>query len=203
MVAIAQRPVLVLNRNWEAIDMWPLRDAISKLINCYEDGTPKAEIIGAAPDFQLFTWDDWSKLKLADDEEVLRGCSAVFKIPQIIKVRYDKTPAHTSKFSRKQLYKRDKYTCMYCGRCPGLEELTMDHIIPKSQGGKTTWENCCLACVECNFKKANRTPEEAGMPFYKKNFVPKKPRFTLLKGDIRLDSWRNFISDAYWNVELE
>ena len=77
--------------------------------------------------------------------------------------RYDRLPTQAVAFSRRNIFKRDRFTCQFCGRQPGSEELTIDHVVPRSRGGTSTWENCVLACVPCNARKANRTPEQAGM----------------------------------------
>ena len=94
------------------------------------------------------------------------------------------------------------HNCQYCGAQPGTEELSLDHIVPRSQGGLTSWTNVTLACLVCNSRKANRTPAQAGMKLLS---VPKKPKFNLLRGDkvnIR-QSWSSFISEQYWQTELE
>ena len=107
------------------------------------------------------------------------------------------------KFSRRQLWKRDNNTCQYCGCRPGTSELNIDHIIPKSQGGKTTWENCVIACIKCNTHKANRTPSQAKMKFFNPDYKPTKPKFSLFKGELRIESWKDFIDSMYWDVTLE
>src|SRR5271157_578815 len=80
--------------------------------------------------------------------------------------------------------------------------VTVDHVVPRSQGGQTTWENCALACVACNARKANRTPEQASMKLRR---VPLRPAWKPLydASSIRIASWSRFLSDAYWNVPLE
>lgn len=95
------------------------------------------------------------------------------------------------------------HNCMYCGVQPGPDELTVDHVLPKSKGGKSTWENCVLACVECNKRKDNRTPEQAGMKLRRQ---PRKPSWKTLihvSPRERRESWNQFLSKAYWEVELE
>ncbi len=76
---------------------------------------------------------------------------------------YDRLPSAAVSFSRRNLFKRDHWTCQYCGLQPGGDELTIDHMVPRSQGGTSTWENCVLACVTCNKRKADRTPQQAGL----------------------------------------
>ena len=104
------------------------------------------------------------------------------------------------RFSRSNLYLRDLFQCQYCGEQPGTEELSIDHVTPRSHGGLTTWENCVLACVKCNTKKANRTPEQANMKLLK---VPRKPRINILRCDFKVKDWETFLGASYWLVELE
>ena len=89
-----------------------------------------------------------------------------------------------------------------CGKQPGSEELTIDHVLPRAQGGTSTWENCVLACIECNAKKADRTPDQARMPLRRE---PVRPVWKPLYGShgMRIDSWSKFVSEAYWTVQLE
>ena len=84
---------------------------------------------------------------------------------------------------------------------PQPDDLTIDHVVPRSQGGQSTWENCVLACVACNHKKANRTPSQAGMRLRK---APVRPDWNPVYSQhaVRVESWAKFISHAYWDVEL-
>ena len=81
---------------------------------------------------------------------------------------YDRLPVAHVTFSRRNIFKRDHYACQYCGAQPGSEELTIDHVVPRAQGGVSSWENCVLACMACNKRKADRTPEQARMRVRKK-----------------------------------
>ena len=85
------------------------------------------------------------------------------EIPEVILLStYGKVPRIEVSFSRKNLYRRDGHACQYCGTHRPSSELSIDHVLPRSRGGRTTWENCVLACVRCNSKKADRTPREVG-----------------------------------------
>jgi 5-methylcytosine-specific restriction endonuclease McrA len=220
-------PVLVLNKFWAPVDVTSIAEAITKLWKTCESGAhigqPKARIIDPNLDFQTFSWDDWAAIAPIDGDVCIRGITQNYRIFDVIQLtEYDKQPTQRLHFSRRTIWRRDGMHCQYCNvKCtekPG-NEGTIDHVIPKAQGGKTTWENCVLACVTCNAQKADRTPEQATKPTKKGKSVvewrgpspmrllsiPKKPRLTILKGDRKhmRDNWKHFISEAYWNVELQ
>lgn len=201
MSVLAQQEVLVLNKGWTAIGIVTLERAVTMLFSTYKDGTPKAKIIDPH-DFQQFTWKDWSELKLKEGEPGIKTAKQDFRIPTVILLsRYEKLPQQKANFSRRALMRRDNFTCQYCNKKPGTTELTLDHVQPKSRGGKTTWDNIVCACVDCNAKKANRTPEEAKMKLLS---VPKKPNLPICRHHVqKCESWKHFISEAYWSVELE
>ncbi len=93
-------------------------------------------------------WSDWAKLAPRDGEPFIRTVRFHLRVPEVLALtRHDRARHQTVTFSRRNLFKRDHSTCQYCGCQPGTEELTIDHVIPRSQGGQTTWENCALACV--------------------------------------------------------
>lgn len=198
---LSQRKVLVLNRGWSPIGVVTLEKALKKVSSTYKDGTPKARIIDPIHDFQLLTWDDWSKLRPNDGEEGMRSVNATFRIPEVIQyTRYDKLGAQKVKYNRRTIYRRDNNICQYCGIRKSSNELSLDHVVPRCQGGLTTWDNIVVACTDCNAKKAGRTPKEAGMKLLS---VPKKPKHNFYPGDIRIKSWEHFLGVSYWLVELE
>lgn len=196
------RRCLVLNKSWRPIGTITLRDAIEKIFSEYDNGEPKARIIEPGS-YQTFTWEDWSALKPDEGEGVLKGINSSFRVPEIILLsRYDHMPERKMHFSRRNLFKRDKMECQYCGKLQTTFNVTIDHVTPRAQGGKTTWTNCVACCVKCNRKKADKTPEQAQMKLLNK---PKKPTHNLLDiGTSKpIKSWEAFIGEAYFNVELE
>lgn len=197
MSIVTQKRVLVLNKSWQPIRVWTVKQAVRKVFS------DQARIIDPTQDFQQFTWDDWSEFMPEDHEKKIVGTRTFFRVPEVVIVsEYDKLPVQTVHFNRRNLFKRDKGTCQYCGGKKS-KDMTIDHIIPRSQGGRTTWENCCLACVECNSHKADKTPKQARMKFLPK-FKAKKPSYSLdFHTDVRIESWKHFLSEAYWNVTLE
>jgi 5-methylcytosine-specific restriction endonuclease McrA len=198
---LAQRKVLVLNKSWVAIGVITLENAIKKVSSSYKDGSPKAKIIDCVHDFASLTWEDWTKMRPSENEAGIKSVNATFRIPEVIQyTRYDKLPDQRVHYNRRTIYHRDGNRCQYCGIKKNGSELSLDHVKPKCQGGLTVWENIVVACIECNSKKAGRTPEEAGMKLLT---LPKKPKYNFFFGEIRIKSWNQFISESYWNTELE
>lgn len=118
-----------------------------------------------------------------DESRIIRSMGGLeFFLPKVIRLlSYIKVPFHYSEeyFSKAGVLRRDNHTCGYCGKTPGKDGVTLthDHIIPKSQGGGDTWMNAITACVKCNGKKANRTPQEASMPLLFEPWVPRRKYF--------------------------
>lgn len=141
-----------------------------------------------------------SKCSTKLGEAGMRSVNAIFRIPTIIlEGRFDKLPQQKVHYNRRTIYRRDNNTCQYCGKKKAGSELSLDHVIPRCQGGLTTWENIVVACTDCNAKKAGRTPREANMKLLRQ---PKKPNYNFFPGDIRIRDWEHFLGEAYWLTEL-
>jgi 5-methylcytosine-specific restriction endonuclease McrA len=194
------RTVLVLNRRWDPIQTTSVKDAIGLVAK------GSAFVIDPATfdRHDLVSWGEVSKAMKAVGESLIRSQHLAIVPPEVVVLTaYEGRGERSVVFSRKNIFKRDRYTCQYCGKQPGPEELTIDHVMPRSRGGTSTWENCLLACVECNKRKADKTPEEAKMPPRK---APKKPSWKTLSQvhpKARRESWEQFLGRAYWEVELE
>ncbi len=191
-----QRPTLVLNRNWQAVHVATVARALVLLFN------ETARVVDPA-DYQLYDWEDWSKLRPHDGERFIRAVRFKLRVPEVVTLTgYDRLPTAAVTFSRRNIFKRDHFTCQYCGDQPGSEELTLDHVVPRAQGGESRWDNCVLACLPCNKRKADRTPQQAGMKLRKE---PVQPTWRPLYAahDVRIESWSKFVSEAYWNVALQ
>ena len=191
-----KHPVLVLNKLWQAVNVINVRRAMTLLWK------EKAKVVMPDEQFATFTWEDWAQLRPNDGEDSISSVRLKFKIPEVIVLTYnDRMFNRGPKFSRRQIWKRDNYTCQYCGKRPGPEELNVDHVIPRAQGGLTTWENCVLSCITCNSRKDNRTPEQAHMKLRK---IPVKPKSAGFHHEhkVTLKSWNHFISEMYWAVEM-
>jgi 5-methylcytosine-specific restriction endonuclease McrA len=193
---ILSRPALVLNRNWQAVNVATVARALVLVWN------ESARVVDP-DDYQLYCWEDWSKLRPREGEAFIQAVRFRLRVPEVVTlVDYDRLPAAAASFSRRNIFKRDHYTCQYCGVQPGSEELTIDHVVPRAQGGESRWDNCVLACLDCNKRKADRTPQQAKMRLKHK---PVQPIWNPLYAahDVRIESWTKFVSEAYWNVELE
>ena len=153
--AVLDRPTLVLNRNWQPVNVASVSRALVMLWN------ESARVVDP-DDFRLYDWADWARLKPRDGEPLIQAVTFQMRVPEVVTLtKYDRFRESTVTFSRRNIFKRDHSTCQYCGCRPGSSELTIDHVLPRSQGGVSSWENCVLACVACNSRKANRTPEQA------------------------------------------
>ena len=194
--AVLERPTLVLNRNWQPVRIATVARSLVKVWN------DTARVVDPA-DYQVYNWADWSALAPKEDELCVRTRHFRLRVPEVVTLtRYDRVPTNAVTFSRRNVFKRDRYTCQYCGHQPGSEELTIDHVIPRSKGGHSNWDNCVLACVDCNSRKADRTLQQAHM---KLRSVPIRPKWrgVYAEQSIRIDSWSRFVNEAYWSVELE
>ena len=126
------------------------------------------------------------------------------RMPAVVRLlKYVKIDFKSVKFSRINVFGRDRFTCQYCGDQPGTASLTYDHVTPKSRGGQTKWENIVTACIPCNREKADRTPQEAGMRLRAKPVTPERRPFMrrlVVSMPNAPDEWRDWM---YWNTELE
>jgi 5-methylcytosine-specific restriction endonuclease McrA len=199
--------VLVLNKFFSPISVTTVKDAIIKLF------TEKAEVVtvedGRYATYNFTSWIELSELRqmfddVKEDDDFINSVRCSIIAPRVIKVNnYDKVNIKSVRLSRKNVLLRDQYRCQYCNEEFPAKELNIDHVVPKSRGGKTIWENVVASCYDCNNKKGNKTPNEAGMKLKREAFKPKfipAYKFTPSK---RYDSWSAFIDQAYWNVELE
>ncbi|WP_426751827.1 HNH endonuclease [Myxococcus sp. Y35] len=189
--------VLVLNRYYQPVHVTSVKRAFSLLYL----GVAKA----IDSQYRLYEFADWAELSATQD--CITTIDRTIRIPRVLVLSaYDHLPRGRVRFSRLNIYARDNDTCQYCGKNLPRSELNLDHVLPRTQGGKTTWENVVCSCVPCNLKKGGRTPEQASMKLLKK---PVRPRWTpLFRGATRKVTYREWLpflhlADAsYWNVEL-
>lgn len=195
-----ERTVLVLNRLWQAVNVCSARRAFMLLCSGHAQ-VVHAEGTGfLTHDFN--SWRDFSERE--PSEEMVSTISLKIRIPRVIVLlMFDRVPRKEVKFTRHNIYERDKNTCQYCGKLFDRKDLNLDHIIPRDRGGETSWENIACSCIKCNSRKANRLPHEAGMRLLRKPERPRWQPFLHITFDSQPhESWRHFIDLAYWHVEL-
>lgn len=190
--------VLVLNRNYQPVHVTNVKRAFSLLY---------MGIARAIDDqYRLYDFDSWAALSAAEHEHIATIRRAI-RVPRVlVLMAYEYLPKGRVRFSRLNIYARDNDTCQYCGLQLSRAELNLDHVVPRAQGGRTSWENVVCSCIECNLAKGGRTPEQAGMKLLKKATRPRwTPFFRTAQKRVTYREWLPFISlsDAsYWNVEL-
>lgn len=188
---------LVLNRSWYPIGTTTVRTAICMIYRAAARAfDPEA--------CQTHDFDSWASLQVPDGDPCIRTVRLRIKVPEVIVLtNYEALPDRRVPFSRRNIYRRDHNSCQYCGIRPKVADLTIDHVLPRSRGGVSSWDNCVLACLACNRRKANRTLRESGMRLVQ---VPKEPHWTpiiTIPITQRKASWEQFVSERYWTVELE
>jgi len=196
-VSVLNTKVLVLNRSYLPIHITVVRRALSLL---YQG-------IAHAVDEQYRTFDFASWADLVAEEDRIGLVDRAIRVPRVILLQgYDRIPRRYVRFSRFNIYARDGNRCQYCGRQFARVELNLDHVVPRSRGGTSVWENVVCSCHRCNRLTGGRTPAEAGMRLVRQ---PRRPQWTPFMTETyslrRYKEWMPFLSAvdaAYWNTEL-
>ncbi len=193
---VLQERALVLNRYWTAVGTTSVRAALCLL---YRSAARAVHPL----DSTVHDFDSWAGLEVGDGEPCVRTIRHRLKVPEILLLtHYDGVPRRRVTFSRRNVYRRDRFTCQYCGARPALEDLTVDHVIPRSKGGRTAWTNCVLSCVKCNRRKSNRTLVEAGVRLIREPREPTWSPCLSIPHTSRKESWAPFMPDQLLAVEL-
>lgn len=196
--------VLVVNRFYLAVHVVGVRRAFGLLYRGLAEVVQLDDGQYASYDFD--SWLALSELQRrsrGEHDDWVRSVGFEVRVPRIIRLStYDRLPKQTLRFNRRNLFARDNHRCQYCGRSFPLHQLSIDHVIPRSRGGPTTWENAVCSCMTCNTRKGSRTPQEARMTLLAE---PKRPNHhPLLAAKLanpKYASWRSFLPTANWAVE--
>jgi 5-methylcytosine-specific restriction endonuclease McrA len=188
--------VLVLNNLYQAVQITGVRRAF----RLFYTGRARA----LSPDFRSYDFENWCDLPVGIEDEGIHTPDRVIRVPRIIQlVYYDNVPNRGVRFTRRNVFHRDRNRCQYCGKVFAQRELNLDHVVPLSKGGRSSWDNVVTACVPCNSKKGSRAPVDAGMALIR---LPKKPAGHPMLRSVWIghchSEWRTFLDEAYWNVEL-
>lgn len=162
---------------------------------------------------KAFTWVFSGRAEVVENygDRLIRGASEAWPMPSIVRLLRKvarKFFEKGIKFNRKNVWIRDKGCCQYCTQKVALDKFTYDHVLPRSRGGKTAWDNIVVSCLKCNQRKEDRTPEEAKMKLMNKPVKPKwlpgvSSNDPLMKGSIP-DSWKDWLASVgYWNEPLD
>ncbi len=213
-------PTLVLNSAWTGIDACTAREA---LCDVYSD---RAQIVCTIPGpymYSLHNMESWMNLPVGDGYPTIQSTSGKILVPDAIVLKeFKRMPTRKVVFSRRNLWKRDRMRCQYCGVLMKTDEVTVDHIVPRCRGGLSTWTNCVLACITCNKKKDDKSLEKCGMRLFRyvkspsgelvKEYYthPTRPSWSPLFAVRRKKvpaSWAKLLNktvdDLYWDTELE
>ncbi|MCG8511991.1 MAG: HNH endonuclease [Rhodospirillales bacterium] len=202
-VAALDAPVLVLNKDWRPLQLTTGANALAELF------AGKVEAVDT--DYAVYDFASWAELSRMKDtfepdapRTVVRTVREEILVPAIIRLlRMNRSHKRCVRLSRRNIYLRDNYTCQYTGKRLPASELNLDHVIPQSRGGRSTWDNLVCCSVEVNSLKGNRTPVEAGLALIRQPRKPEPHEIALRAIRVRHPSWEAFVSEAYWNVELE
>jgi 5-methylcytosine-specific restriction endonuclease McrA len=186
--------VLVLNRNWQAIGVKSPADAFSMMAA----GNATALNISADDDMTPVTWDDWMKLPVNPGDNSIGTVHGPVRVPTVLVLaRFDKVPKRRPKFCAKAIWERDGGICQYTGRKLKPSEGNIDHIVPVSRGGKSTWDNCVLADKKVNSKKGSKLPEEAGLKLLRRPSAPREVLVTqLIRNTYQVSDWDMFLASS-------
>ena len=199
--------VLVLNKYYSPINITSVKRAFSLLFNkIAEVITVEEEIYN---NYDFYSWAEVSELKNRHDDELdydwVKTPNLNLIAPRVMRLlKYDKVREYKVKLTRRNIYYRDNNICQYCGKVFKTKDLNIDHIIPRSKGGRDTWHNLVCACTNCNIRKGNKLPHDAGMTLIREPIRPQlNPLIKIYVGKKKYASWKTFLDEAYWNVELK
>lgn len=202
MTAVLSAPVLALNRHFAPLRVLDVKRAVGMLF------TGAAEVVDTEDaHFQTYDFGSWRELSALKEEfegdrhEWIGLVAGRLAAPRVVRLlNFDRHRQVRVPLSRRNIYLRDGSICQYCGKKFPTSELSLDHVIPRSRGGGSSWTNLVCACTACNSRKAAKTPEEARMKLIR---LPKKVAAPAQLIRVQHASWAHFVSEAYWNVELE
>ncbi len=187
--------VLVLNRHYLPVHLTTARRAF---VLVYKGDAEAVAMLGER--IVTFDFEAWVEHSVLDpgapDDDFVATVSHRLRVPRIVRLlEFEKLPSSRVNFCRKNVLARDEYRCQYCGARGGMRDLTLDHVIPRSRGGKHCWTNVVACCYRCNDRKGRLTPREAGMHLQREPFVPRRsPELKRKLEEARYRLWKVFLS---------
>jgi 5-methylcytosine-specific restriction endonuclease McrA len=182
--------VLVLNKNWQAINVRSPAEAFCQMATDVATGL---DIDGEV--MVPVRWADWIKLPIREQDQAVSTSRGLIRIPTVtVLARFSQVPKKRPKLSSRTIWERDGGICQYTGKALAPHEGNIDHILPRSRGGKTTWENCVLVDRKVNSKKGDRLPEEVGLRLLRKPVIPREvPVSMFIRNHHGIRDWDYFL----------
>lgn len=186
-MSVLNNPVLILNNGWTPIRVKNVQSAIQ--LACRE----RANIVDTDT-YQLYSWDEWAALPVMEGENFISAAHSQVRIPEVVVLtKYKHVPDFDIRLTKRSIYLRDGGKCQYTGRFLSKSDYDIDHVIPRSRGGKNTWGNMVLCDKKVNRRKADRTPREAGLDLIRKPFKPRTSTVMFDPSITRPESWKKFL----------
>jgi 5-methylcytosine-specific restriction endonuclease McrA len=185
--------VLVLNRNWQAIGVRTPADAFCQMA---ANAATALDITGE-DHIRPVKWDEWVTLPVREQDAFVSTVRGQIRIPTVIvAVNYTRVPIKRPKLSARAIRERDGNRCQYTGRALRIEDGNLDHVVPRSRGGRDTWENLVWASKDVNSRKGNRLPHEAGLKLLSTPRAPKQlPVTALIRNAHDIAEWKLFLNE--------
>lgn len=183
--------VLVLNRNWQAIHARTPADAFCAMAS----GAATGLDVQGDDTILPVRWDDWLKLPVREEDQAVQTPRGAVRVPTVIvAVNYAKVPMRRPRLGARAIWERDGGVCQYTGRRLAPHEANIDHVVPRSRGGATSWENCVLSHREVNSRKGARLPQEAGLRLLRSPQPPKiLPATAFIRNPYGIRDWQRFL----------
>jgi 5-methylcytosine-specific restriction endonuclease McrA len=209
---LTKATVLVLNRNWQAINVRTPQEAFCMMATNVAtgleiEGNDSALSQGSAlctphsafrtSNIRPVTWEEWITLPIRDQDEAVQTVRGRIRVPTVIvAVNYAKVPKKRPKLCARTIRERDRNRCQYTGRVLHPDEGSLDHVVPRSRGGKDAWENLVWSAKEVNQRKADRLPHEAGLRLLSVPRAPKElPVSVLIRNAHGVADWKLFVDE--------
>ena len=193
MNILTKATVLVLNRNWQAINVRTPQEAFCMMATNVATGLE----IEREDYIRPVTWEEWIALPIRDQDEAVHTVRGAIRVPTVIvAVNYAKVPKKRPKLCARTIRERDRNCCQYTGRVLRPDEGSLDHVVPRSRGGKDVWENLVWSAKEVNQRKADRLPREAGLKLLSTPRAPKEmPAMAFIRNSHDIGDWKLFVEE--------
>lgn len=185
-----RQTVLVLNRSWQAINTRSPIEAISQA------AAGAATLLDISGESMIpVKWEDWINLPIRDGDTAIHTSSRAIRIPTVVVLcNYSKVPKKRPRLTSRTIWERDQGMCQYTGRKLSRSEANIDHVLPRSRGGGTTWKNCVLADKKINSRKADKLPSEAGLHLIRTPSEPREvPVTVMIRNQFEIPDWDHFL----------